>query len=112
MTCSHEYNTQTERQTDRDRERQTDRNRDRNREAPRYRQNLADLPKNQISELGSETAFLVLDLIPLIIYPSHNYKSLEFSSVTLKLSPSTNCFQRQLPVYISQTISSLQRLSR
>ena len=103
MTCGHEYNKQTDRQTDR--------NRDRNGEAPKYRQNLADLPKNLISELGSEIAFLVLDLIPLIISPSHNYNSLECSSVTIKLFSST-IFKHLLPVYISQTISSLQRLSR
>ena len=90
MTCGHEYNKQTDRQTDR--------NRYRNGEAPKYRQNLADLQKNQISELGSETAFLVLDLLPLIICPSHNDKSLECSSVTLKLFSSTNCFQHQMPV--------------
>ena len=45
------------------------------------------LRDNRITDktLGGGTAFLIFDSISIILYPSHNYKSFAWSSVTLKL---------------------------
>ena len=49
------------------------------------------LQKNHISDktLDGGTEFLILDSISIILNRSHNYKSFECSSVTLKLPSST-----------------------
>ena len=49
------------------------------------------LQKNHISDkiLGGGTAFLILDSISIILYLPHNYKTVECSSVTVKLPSST-----------------------